>query len=134
MNKVFQARVTDMIKSADLFQRTLLAIPGQSWMRFKPDYVPHSQDQVSAPFDRETLGGEYQVAMEAAGKQFGSRDALVAKMQSDFLSSLNQATVLRHRTRLQCVAAAVGRAAAHAGYKLEDMLLRPVATLEATPK
>ena len=90
-----------------------------------------TQDEISKAFDRESVAALYKTAVDSTGKPLASRDALSAKMQSDVLSSLNQSTVLRHRTRLQCVAAAVGRAEAHAQYSLEAKFLRPIATMEA---
>lgn len=132
MNSEYQDRITDMTKAAQHQSLACQGKNGQRWMRFEPDYAVHDQKAISDAFPREKTANVYKKAIDAKDKKDGTRDAMSARLQTEIIGSLQQGTVLRHRTRLQAMAATISRSEALAGYKLTDLFIQPIQALEAT--
>ena len=82
------------------------------------------------PFEREEAAAAYKTAVDTPDADYGSRDARVAKAQSDRLSSFQQGFSLRHRSRLAMMADAASRTKAMGDDRITLTIERPIANME----
>lgn len=133
MIKEFQDRSDDLIAQAKRFGAQLNnLLPGHfdRWDE-KESHGPLSkQQEIVKPFDREKASQAYKAALDAAGEDWTSAKAHVAKLQSQVLGSLQQGVVVRHRSRMWALAHTMSRATTGGATDLDRLFKKTITTLE----
>ena len=127
MNADFNARITELQQNAAACFAALEAGRGGQWPQFgEAGFDPSDIGAISSVFDREGVAQDYIKAINASDQLHTARDAAVAKLQHDIIGSMQQAVVLRGRSRISAVAICAGRRRQHGDYKMDRVYNKPI--------
>lgn len=129
--KALKDRVEGLQADAQRLARQLSGeVGGGSYDWGIDDPISPTVSAVGPSFPREEFDQAYQKALEGSAEEQMVGRAMVAKLRSDLMASMQQSYLLRRRGRIRAFSLAASRLVGHADHILPNGWLRPIGQIE----